>query len=104
MQITFVDHLQALVASGVLFNSRVLGASSPMKLTNIHLKLIHHGMETNNSTLRYSFNNIIKDIPNHDILAGFPCQPFSLAGFQKNSLGKIMDLTIKNRGIYFSKY
>lgn len=37
-----------------------------------------------------AYKNIDKEIPDHDVLlAGFPCQPFSLAGVsKKNSLGR----------------
>ena len=37
-----------------------------------------------------AYKNIIQKIPDHDVLlAGFPCQPFSLAGVsKKNSLGR----------------
>jgi len=37
-----------------------------------------------------AYQNIDKEIPDHDVLlAGFPCQPFSLAGVsKKNSLGR----------------
>ncbi|MCH8529561.1 MAG: DNA (cytosine-5-)-methyltransferase [Saccharospirillum sp.] len=37
-----------------------------------------------------AYRNIDKEIPDHDVLlAGFPCQPFSLAGVsKKNSLGR----------------
>lgn len=44
-----------------------------------------------------------KDIPNHDILvAGFPCQPFSIAGVsKKNSLGKETGFADKTQGTLF---
>ena len=43
------------------------------------------------------------DIPNHDILlAGFPCQPFSIAGVsKKNSLGKETGFLDKTQGTLF---
>ncbi|MFK3957913.1 DNA (cytosine-5-)-methyltransferase [Pseudalkalibacillus hwajinpoensis] len=44
-----------------------------------------------------------KDIPDHDILlAGFPCQPFSLAGVsKKNSLGKQHGFLDETQGTLF---
>ena len=43
------------------------------------------------------------DIPNHDILlAGFPCQPFSIAGVsKKNSLGKATGFLDETQGTLF---
>lgn len=44
-----------------------------------------------------------KDIPDHDILlAGFPCQPFSLAGVsKKNSLGRATGFMDETQGTLF---
>ena len=44
-----------------------------------------------------------KFIPDHDVLvAGFPCQPFSIAGVtKKNSLGKNMDFLDETQGTFF---
>ena len=44
-----------------------------------------------------------KDIPDHDILlAGFPCQPFSLAGVsKKNSLGRATGFLDETQGTLF---
>jgi len=43
------------------------------------------------------------DIPKHDVLlAGFPCQPFSLAGVsKKNSLGRLHGFSCKTQGTLF---
>lgn len=44
-----------------------------------------------------------RDIPRHDVLvAGFPCQPFSIAGVsKKNSLGKTHGFECKTQGTLF---
>lgn len=50
-----------------------------------------------------SYKNIDKEIPNHDVLlAGFPCQPFSIAGVsKKNALGKVHGFECKTQGTLF---
>lgn len=47
--------------------------------------------------------NIQKSIPDHDVLlAGFPCQPFSIAGVsKKNSLGRAHGFECKTQGTLF---
>jgi DNA (cytosine-5)-methyltransferase 1 len=44
-----------------------------------------------------------EDIPDHDVLlAGFPCQPFSIAGVsKKNSLGRVHGFECKTQGTLF---
>lgn len=46
---------------------------------------------------------IVDDIPDHDVLlAGFPCQPFSIAGVsKKNSLGRVHGFECKTQGTLF---
>lgn len=50
-----------------------------------------------------AYKNIEKEIPDHDVLlAGFPCQPFSLAGVsKKNSLGKAHGFECEAQGTLF---
>jgi DNA (cytosine-5)-methyltransferase 1 len=50
-----------------------------------------------------AYQNINKHIPNHDVLlAGFPCQPFSLAGVsKKNSLGRSHGFECETQGTLF---
>ncbi len=45
----------------------------------------------------------VEDIPDHDVLlAGFPCQPFSIAGVsKKNSLGRVHGFEDKTQGTLF---
>jgi DNA (cytosine-5)-methyltransferase 1 len=45
----------------------------------------------------------VRDIPEHDVLvAGFPCQPFSIAGVsKKNSLGRAHGFECKTQGTLF---
>ncbi|MEG3132246.1 DNA cytosine methyltransferase [Rouxiella sp. T17] len=50
-----------------------------------------------------AYKNIDKEIPDHDVLlAGFPCQPFSLAGVsKKNSLGRAHGFECEAQGTLF---
>ena len=50
-----------------------------------------------------AYNHISKNIPDHDVLlAGFPCQPFSLAGVsKKNSLGRAHGFECEAQGTLF---
>ncbi len=52
---------------------------------------------------RKAYNHINKAIPDHDVLlAGFPCQPFSLAGVsKKNSLGRAHGFEDETQGTLF---
>ena len=57
------------------------------------------------NTVTGSANQIGLEIPDHDVLlAGFPCQPFSLAGVsKKNSLGRVHGFKCKTQGNLFFK-
>ena len=50
-----------------------------------------------------AYNHIDKNVPDHDVLlAGFPCQPFSLAGVsKKNSLGRKHGFECDTQGTLF---
>lgn len=50
-----------------------------------------------------AYKNINREIPDHDVLlAGFPCQPFSLAGVsKKNSLGRKHGFECETQGTLF---
>lgn len=50
-----------------------------------------------------AYANIDREIPDHDVLlAGFPCQPFSLAGVsKKNSLGRAHGFECETQGTLF---
>ncbi|MGF6180581.1 DNA (cytosine-5)-methyltransferase 1 [Massilia sp. UYP32] len=50
-----------------------------------------------------AYKNIDKEIPDHDVLlAGFPCQPFSIAGVsKKNALGRAHGFECKTQGTLF---
>ncbi|CAM3534117.1 DNA cytosine methyltransferase [Rouxiella silvae] len=50
-----------------------------------------------------AYDNIDREIPDHDVLlAGFPCQPFSLAGVsKKNSLGRAHGFECDTQGTLF---
>lgn len=59
--------------------------------------------EDHNVSVQDAYENIDKEIPNHDVLlAGFPCQPFSLAGVsKKNSLGRAHGFECETQGTLF---
>ncbi|RYG96844.1 MAG: DNA (cytosine-5-)-methyltransferase [Alphaproteobacteria bacterium] len=52
---------------------------------------------------RAAYGNIDREIPAHDVLlAGFPCQPFSIAGVsKKNALGRAHGFECKTQGTLF---
>ena len=68
-----------------------------MDIQNITLSKVN---DATNRQVRASIN---KHIPNHDVLlAGFPCQPFSLAGVsKKKSLGRAHGFKCETQGTLF---
>lgn len=59
--------------------------------------------ENESVTEQQAYQNINEKIPDHDVLlAGFPCQPFSLAGVsKKNSLGRKHGFECETQGTLF---
>ncbi len=54
-------------------------------------------------TEEQAYEHIAREIPDHDVLlAGFPCQPFSIAGVsKKNALGRAHGFECKTQGTLF---
>jgi DNA (cytosine-5)-methyltransferase 1 len=59
--------------------------------------------DVENADENFAYQNIATTIPDHDLLlAGFPCQPFSIAGVsKKNSLGRLHGFECKTQGTLF---
>lgn len=75
---------------------------------NYHCDHAIHGdikeiTQPENMTKRQVYNHMQKSIPDHDVLlAGFPCQPFSIAGVsKKNSLGRAHGFEDETQGTLF---
>lgn len=77
-------------------------------LANYHCEHGVHGdireiTQPEDMTQKQIFNHIDENIPDHDVLlAGFPCQPFSIAGVsKKNSLGRSHGFEDDTQGTLF---
>lgn len=77
-------------------------------LANYHCDHDVHGditeiTQPKGMTKKQIYNHIQKSIPDHDVLlAGFPCQPFSIAGVsKKNSLGRAHGFEDETQGTLF---
>ncbi|WP_045859702.1 DNA (cytosine-5-)-methyltransferase [Teredinibacter purpureus] len=77
-------------------------------LANYHCDHDVHGdikeiTQPEGMTKQQVYNHIQKSIPDHDVLlAGFPCQPFSIAGVsKKNSLGRAHGFEDETQGTLF---
>lgn len=77
-------------------------------LANYHCDHDVHGdireiTQPDSMSKKQAYNYIKKSIPDHDVLlAGFPCQPFSIAGVsKKNSLGRAHGFECDTQGTLF---
>lgn len=93
-----------------MLESEVLGLHFRIWAENafLHLNIIiSHKKHTKQILVKSPFGDITKicenDIPEHDLLiAGFPCQPFSIAGVSKKiSLGKAHGFLDETQGTLF---